>query len=161
MLRNVKINGLKSINGVQMRLNGKKRPIFLYFLILELRNPPIPVHEMSARSMKNYMIAILISLSFLLQLEILLKGDVTFTDLLKISKELRDILDPKVDKIYAGDIFAAVDIMNILNQQTSGTMKNITKEELTDFLEVRIIIDLINCIMLSSFSRFICVDDYD
>lgn len=93
--------------------------------------------------MKNYIIAILISLSFLLQLEILLKGDVTFTDLLKLSKELRDILDPKVDKIYAGDIFAAVDIMNILNQQTSGTMKNITKEELTDFLEVRIIIDLI------------------
>lgn len=120
--------------------------------------------------MKNYIIAILISLSFLLQLEILLKADVTFTDLLKISKELRDILDPKVDKIYAGDIFAAVDIMNILNQQTSGTMKNITKEELTDFLEVRIIIDLIyysltlhNIICIykrffkSSFSRFICV----
>lgn len=71
------------------------------------------------------------------QLSILLKGDVSFSDFLAIGKELRNILDPKVDKIYAGDIFAAVDIMNTLNERVSGLMKNITKDELSNFLEVK------------------------
>ena len=66
----------------------------------------------------------------------MLKGDVSFTDLLSISKELRSVLDPNVDKIYAGDIFVAVDIMDALNQQISVTMTNITKQELSDFLQV-------------------------
>ena len=45
-------------------------------------------------------------------------------------------MDPKVDKIYAGDIFAAVDIMNDLNERITYLMKNITKDELINFLEV-------------------------
>lgn len=68
----------------------------------------------------------------------MIKGNVSFSYLLYIAKELQDGLDPRLDKIYSGDIFAAVDIMNTLNQLANGTMKNITKEELTAFLEVRI-----------------------
>lgn len=74
----------------------------------------------------------------------MLKGDVSFSDLLHISKELRNILDPKVDKIYAGDIFVAVDVMDTLNQQISATMTNVTKQELSDFLQVWSIINLTN-----------------
>lgn len=66
----------------------------------------------------------------------LLKGEPSFSDLLGIGWELRHILDPKVDKIYAGDIFAAVDIMNDLNERITYLMKNITKDELTNFLEI-------------------------
>ena len=66
----------------------------------------------------------------------MLKGDVSFSDLLSISKELRNILDPKVDKIYAGDIFVAIDIMDTLNQKITVTMTNITKQELADILQV-------------------------
>ena len=66
----------------------------------------------------------------------MLKGDVSFSDLLYISKELRIILDPKVDKIYAGDIFVAIDIMDSLNRQISATLTNVTKQELSDFLQV-------------------------
>ena len=71
----------------------------------------------------------------------MLNEDVKFSDLLEVSKELRNILDPRVDKIYAGDIYATIDIMAILTQQTNGTMQNVTKDELTCFLEVRILIN--------------------
>lgn len=74
----------------------------------------------------------------------MLKGDVSFADLLHISKELGNILDPLVDKIYAGDIFVAVDIMETLNQQISGAMTNVTKQELSDFLQVWSVINLTN-----------------
>ena len=74
----------------------------------------------------------------------MLKGDVIFFDLLYISKELRNILDPKVDKIYAGDIFVAVDIMDTLNQHISDAMTNVTKRELSDFLQVLSLISLTN-----------------
>ena len=74
----------------------------------------------------------------------LLEGDVSFSDLVSISKELRYILDPKVDKIYAGDIFVAVDIMDTLNQQISDTVTNVTKQELSDFLQVCPLLNLTN-----------------
>ena len=74
----------------------------------------------------------------------MLKGDVSFSDLLSISKELRNILDPNVDKIYAGDIFVAVDIMDTLNQLISVTMANTTQQELSDFLQVWSLINLTN-----------------
>lgn len=71
----------------------------------------------------------------------MLKEDVKFSDLLEVSKELRNSLDPRVDKIYAGDIYATIDIMAILTQQTNGTMQNVPKDELTCFLEVRTLIN--------------------
>lgn len=58
--------------------------------------------------------------------------------MLDIGKGLRNILDPKIDKIYAGDIYASIDIMNVLNREANRTMQNVTKEELTCYLEVRI-----------------------
>lgn len=77
------------------------------------------------------------------QAEELLKGEVSFSDLLHISEELRNILDPKVDKIYAGDIFVAVDIMDTLNQKITVALTNITKQELSDFLQVWSIINFL------------------
>lgn len=85
----------------------------------------------------------------------MLKGDVSFTDLLSISKELRSILDPNVDKIYAGDIFVAVDIMDTLNQQISVTMTNITEQELSDFLQVWSVINLTNYSMCKHMKNMI------
>ena len=72
------------------------------------------------------------------QLEQLLKENFSFSDLLDIGKDLRNVLDPNVDKIYAGDIHASINIMNTLTQEASRMMHpNIAKEDLACFLEVR------------------------
>ena len=50
-------------------------------------------------------------------------------------------MDPKIDKIYAGDIYASIDIMNVLNREANRTMQNVTKVELTCYLEVTFFTD--------------------
>lgn len=48
-------------------------------------------------------------------------------------------MDLKVDKIYVGDIFVVVDIMNDLNERIMYLMKNIIKDELMNFFEVNML----------------------
>lgn len=72
------------------------------------------------------------------QLAQLIEGNNSFSDLLDIGKDLQNILDPKVDKIYAGDIYTTISIMKVLNREANRTMyTNISNEDLTRFLEVR------------------------
>ena len=81
-------------------------------------------------------ILVMISLSLFLLGQVL-KGKISFSDLLDITSQLRHILHPAVDKIYAGDILATIEIMNVVTQKTNSTMENTTKKELGQFLEVR------------------------
>jgi len=68
----------------------------------------------------------------------LIEGNYSFSDLLDIGQDLQNILDPKVDKIYAGDIYTTISIMKVLNREANRTMyTNISNEDLTRFLEVR------------------------
>ena len=72
------------------------------------------------------------------QLAQMIEGNYSFSDLLDVGKDLQNILNPKVDKIYAGDIYTTISIMKVLNREANRTMyTNISNEDLTRFLEVR------------------------
>ena len=66
----------------------------------------------------------------------MVQGNLTLADLLNVTIRLTEITDPNVDKIYAGDIYAALKIMSFVVDKSNTTMRNISTRELGDVFQV-------------------------
>ena len=63
-------------------------------------------------------------------------ANLTLDDLLNVTIRLMEITDPQIDKIYAGDILGAVQVLDFVVGHCNRTLSNVTAVELQNFFRV-------------------------